>query len=115
MYTLLKMQPFVAILGSVGREDHINGTFEFGGIRVKLVIYKLIPGVVLVNALKTISEWNMLCALNYLNIVGFDDDNSGTGHWLPIKARQDETNPKGQCELYVIKPPLSVIVAAAAA
>jgi hypothetical protein len=115
VHTPLKMQPSVATSGSFGREDHIDGTFEFGGIRVKLVTYKSIPGVVLVNASKTISEWNTLRALNYPNIVGFDDDNSGTGHWLPTKAGQDETNPKGQCELYVIKPPLSVTVAAAAA
>jgi len=59
------------------------------------------------------SEWNTLRTLNHPNIVRFDDDNSGTGHWLPTKAGQDETDPKGQCELYVMKPPLSVIVAAA--
>jgi hypothetical protein len=50
------MQPSIAILVSVRREDYINGTFEFGGIQVKLIIYKLIPRVVLVNASKTISE-----------------------------------------------------------
>ena len=61
------------------------------------------------------SEWNTLRTLNHPNIVRFDDDNSGTGHWLPTKAGQDETDPKGQCELYVMKPPLSVTVAAAAA
>jgi hypothetical protein len=80
VYTLLKMQPSVATLDLVRRKDYIDGTFEFSGIRVKLVTYKLIPGVVLVNASKTMSEWNTLRALNYPNIVGFDDDNSGTGH-----------------------------------
>jgi hypothetical protein len=115
VHTPLKMQPSVATSVSVGHEDHIDGTFEFGGIRVKLVTYKSIPGVVLVNASKTMSEWNTLRTLNHPNIVGFDDDNSGTGHWLPTKAGQDETDPKGQCELYVMKPPLSVTVAAAAA
>jgi hypothetical protein len=115
VHTSLKMQPPVAASGSVGQEDHIDGTFEFGGIRVKLVTYKSIPGVVLVNASKTMSEWNTLRALNHPNIIGFGDDNAGTSHWLPTKAGQDETDPKGQCELYVMKPPLSVTVAAAAA
>jgi hypothetical protein len=115
VHTPLKMQPSVATSVSVGHEDHIDGTFEFGGIRVKLVTYKSIPGVVLVNASKTMSEWNTLRTLNHPNIVGFDDDNSGTSHWLPTKAGQNETDPKGQCELYVMKPPLSVTVAAAAA
>jgi hypothetical protein len=88
------MQPSITILVSVRHEDYINSTFEFSGIRVKLVIYKLIPRVVLVNALKTISEWNMLRTLNHPNIIGFNNNNSGTGHWLLIKARQDETNLK---------------------
>jgi len=74
------MQPFVATLVSVGYKDYINDTFEFGGIRVKLVIYKSIPGIVLVNVSKTMSKWNILYILNYPNIIGFDDDNSGTGN-----------------------------------
>ena len=36
--------------------DHIDSSFEFGGIRVKLVTYKSIPGVIQINASKTISE-----------------------------------------------------------
>jgi hypothetical protein len=57
-----------------------NGTIEFGGIRVKLVTYKTILGVILINAAKTISEWMKLRVLNHLNIIGFDDEDSRMGH-----------------------------------
>ncbi|KAH6661605.1 hypothetical protein B0J14DRAFT_663275 [Halenospora varia] len=60
---------------------------EFGGIRVKLVIYRTIPGVILINATKTISKWIKLHALNHPNIIGFDDKDSGTGHWLPTTTK----------------------------
>lgn len=40
---------------SVG-PDQNNSTIEFGGIRVKLVTYRTIPGVILINAAKTMSE-----------------------------------------------------------
>jgi hypothetical protein len=53
---------------------------EFGSIRVKLVIYKTILGVILINATKTMSEWIKLRTLNYLNIIGFNDEDSRTGH-----------------------------------
>ncbi|CZR52492.1 uncharacterized protein PAC_02369 [Phialocephala subalpina] len=36
--------------------DHVDGSFEFGGIRVRLMTYKSIPGVIQINASKTISE-----------------------------------------------------------
>ena len=74
------MQPSVATLNSVKRKDYINSTFKFSKIRVKLIIYKLILKVILVNASKTISKWNTLHALNYPNIVGFDNDNSSTSY-----------------------------------
>ena len=95
--------------------DQYNGTIEFGGIRVKLVTYKTIPGVILISAAKTMSEWMKLRALTHINIIGFDDKDSGTGHWLPTTTRAMDDDPKGQCELYIMKPPLSVSVAAAAA
>ena len=44
--------------------DHVDGSFEFGGIRVRLVTYRSIPGVIQINASKTISEWNTLRTLN---------------------------------------------------
>jgi hypothetical protein len=60
--------------------DHVNGSFEFGGIRVRLVTYKSIPGVIQINASKTISEWNTLRTLKHINIVGFDDSNPSISH-----------------------------------
>jgi len=30
--------------------DHVDGGFEFGGIRVRLVTYKSIPGIIQINA-----------------------------------------------------------------
>ncbi|CZR68460.1 uncharacterized protein PAC_18359 [Phialocephala subalpina] len=95
--------------------DHVDGSFEFGGIRVRLVIYKSIPGVIQINASKTISEWNTLRTLKHINIVGFDDSNPSISHWLPTNANDHEDDPKGRCELYISKPPVSVTVAAAAA
>ena len=95
--------------------DHVDGSFEFGGIRVRLVTYKSIPGVIQINASKTISEWNTLRTLEHKNIVGFDDNNPSISHWLPTNADDHEDDPKGRCELYISKPPLSVTVAAAAA
>ncbi|PQE03477.1 hypothetical protein CJF30_00010854 [Rutstroemia sp. NJR-2017a BBW] len=92
-----------------------NGTIEFGGIRVKLITYRTIPGVILINAAKTMSEWMKLRALNHLNIISFDDEDSGTGHWLPTRTEGMNDNPEGQCELYIMRPPLPVSVAAAAA
>lgn len=64
VHTPLRLQPSVGTSDSVGHEDHVDGTFEFGGIRVKLVTYKSIPGVVQVNASKTMSEWKTLRGLN---------------------------------------------------
>jgi len=56
MHTLLKMQLSIATLNSVKRKDYINSTFKFNKIRVKLIKYKLIFKVVLINASKTISK-----------------------------------------------------------
>ena len=95
--------------------DHIDGSFEFGGIRVRLVTYKSIPGVIQINASKTISEWNTLRTLKHKNIVGFDDNNPSISHWLPTNADDHEDDPKRRCELYISKPLLSVTVAATAA
>lgn len=94
MHTLLKMQLSIATLNSVKRKDYINSTFKFNKIRVKLIKYKLIFKVVLINASKTISKQNILYAFNYLNIVRFDNNNSNTSYQLLIKAKQDKTNPK---------------------
>jgi hypothetical protein len=69
----------------------------------------------LINAAKTISEWIKLHALNYPNIISFDNEDSGTGHWLLTTTKSINDNPEGQCELYIIRPPLPVSVAAAAA
>jgi len=99
----------------VAYPDQNNGTIEFGGIRVKLVTYKTIPGVILINAAKTMSEWMKLRALNHPNIIGFDDEDSGTGHWLPTTTESINDDLEGQCELYIMRPPLPVSVAAAAA
>ena len=99
---------------------HVDGKFEFGGILVNLVTimnlvtYKSIPGVIQIKVTKTINEWNKLRTLKHLNIVGFDGNNPSFSHWLPINA-DDLDNPKGRCELYISKPPLSVSVAAATA
>lgn len=99
---------------------HVDGKFEFGGILVNLVTivnlvtYKSIPGVIQIKVTKTINEWNKLRELKHLNIVGFDGNNPSFSHWLPINA-DDLDNPKGRCELYISKPPLSVSVAAATA
>jgi hypothetical protein len=95
--------------------DQNNGTIEFGGIRVKLVTYRTIPGVILINAAKTMSKWMKLRALNHPNIIGFDDEDSGTGHWLPTTTEGMSDDPEGQCELHIMRPPLPVSVAAAAA
>ena len=95
--------------------DHVDGSFEFGGIRVRLVTYKSIPGVIQINALKTISEWNTLRILKHINTVGFNDSNPSISHWLLINADDHEDDPKGRCELYISKPLLSVTVAATAA
>lgn len=98
---------------------HVDGRFEFGGIMVNLVTYRLqgesIPGVIQIKVLKTISEWNTLRTLNHINIVGFDDNNPSFSHWLPTNTDGHMDNPKGWCELYISKPPLSVSVAAATA
>jgi hypothetical protein len=56
-----------------------------------------------------------LRALNYLNIIGFDDKDSRTGHWLLTTTESINDNLEGQCELYIMRPPLPVSVAAAAA
>jgi hypothetical protein len=64
----------------VAYPDQNNSTIEFGGIRVKLVTYKTIPRVILINAAKTMSEWMKLRALNHPNIIGFDDNDSRMGH-----------------------------------
>lgn len=108
----LPIQPTV-----IGTETALkfNGTFEFAGIRVKLVTYQSIPGVIQIIASKTISEWNTLRSLNHINIVGFDDINLSIGHWLPTSGNDHEEDPKGICELYILKPPLSVSIAAATA
>ena len=45
--------------------DHVDGSFEFGGIRVRLVTYKSIPGVIQINA----SEFFQLSPIHaYLHI-----------------------------------------------
>ena len=56
-----------------------------------------------------------LRALNYPNIISFDDKDSGTGHWLPTTTEGISDDPEGQCELYIMRPPLPVSVAAATA
>lgn len=107
---------------------HVDGRFEFGGILVNLVTcyevhksipgvsqIKSIPGVIQITVSKTISEWNTLRTLNHINIVGFDDNNPSFSHWLPTNAEGHVDDPKGRCELYISKPPLSVSVAAASA
>jgi hypothetical protein len=111
----LAIEPSTAASDPALNYDHVDGSFEFGGIRVKLVTYKSIPGVIQINASKTMSEWNTLRILNHINIVGFDDNNPSISHWLPTNADDHEGDPKGQCELYISKPPLSVSVAAATA
>jgi hypothetical protein len=95
--------------------DYIDNSFEFGGIRVRLVTYKSIPGLIQINASKTISEWNTLRTLKHINIIGFNNNNPSISHWLSINANDHEDDPKGRCELYISKPLLSVTVAAAAA
>jgi hypothetical protein len=79
------------------------------------VIYKSIPGVIQINASKTISEWNILRTFKHINIVGFNNSNPNISYWLPTNTNNHEDDPKGQCELYISKPLLSVIVIAAAA
>jgi hypothetical protein len=111
----LAIEPSTSAADPALNYDHVDGSFEFGGIRVKLVTYKSIPGVIQINALKTISEWNTLRTLNHINIVGFDDNNPSISHWLPTNADDHGDDPKGRCELYISKPPLSVTVAAATA
>jgi len=61
------------------------------------------------------SEWMKLRALNYPNIIGFDDEDSGTGHWLPTTTESINDDLEGQCELYIIKLLLLVLVTVAAA
>jgi hypothetical protein len=73
--------------------DHVDGSFEFGGIRVRLVTYKSIPGVIQVNASKTIIEWNTLRILGRINIVGFNDNNPSISHWLPTNADDPSVVP----------------------
>jgi len=73
--------------------DHVDGSFEFGGIRVRLVTYKSIPGVIQINASKTISEWNTLRILKHINIVGFNDNNPSISHWLPTNADDPSVVP----------------------
>ncbi len=75
--------------------NYINSSFEFGSIRVRLVIYKSIPGVIQINASKTISEWNILYILKYINIIGFNDNNPSISHWLSTNADDHEDDPKG--------------------
>ncbi|KAL5350972.1 hypothetical protein ACLOAV_004545 [Pseudogymnoascus australis] len=86
---------------------HVNGNFKFGGIKVNLVTYNSIPGVIQIKVSKTIREWNTLRTLSHVNIVGFDDNKPSAG--------DHEDDIKGWCELYISKPPLSVSVAAATA
>ncbi|KFY01486.1 hypothetical protein O988_02708 [Pseudogymnoascus sp. VKM F-3808] len=92
-----------------------NGTFEIGGIRVNLVTYDSIPGVIQIKVSKTRSEWNTLRTLNHVNIVGFDDNKPSFNNWLPTSAGDHLDNIKEWCELYISKPPLPVSVAAATA
>jgi hypothetical protein len=56
-----------------------------------------------------------LHALNHPNIIGFNDEDFRTGHWLLTTTESINDNLEGQCELYIIRPPLPVSVAAAAA
>ena len=53
--------------------------------------------IILINAAKTMSEWMKLRALNHPNIIGFDDEDSGTGHWLPTTTEGISDDPEGQC------------------
>jgi len=56
MYTPLKIQPSIVISDLIRYKNHINNTFKFNKIQVKLITYKSILGIILINVLKTISE-----------------------------------------------------------
>ncbi|KAF4635290.1 hypothetical protein G7Y89_g2806 [Cudoniella acicularis] len=85
----LAIEPLTSASDFALNYDHVDGSFEFGGIRI--------------NASKTISEWNTLRTLNHISIAGFDDNNPSISHWLPTNIDDYEGDPKGRLEILELR------------